>query len=483
MSKRASESTHDNGSPRKRAKVAELSESSSSAAAPAEPLPATASANAPVAAQADSATKAAETVQVPATDPPAVLDLPPAAQLVPSAQSEPAAQTGPAAKSDPAAKPEAAAPAPAVLPEPAAAAPLSDVNAKSVEQGKADSLETHRAQADSRLSAALAAAKPSFEWGQLSQAQEIAMWKLHDSVTVLNPPQLSSPRTITPGSRVEYSFKGSTAHGIVMYLGKRAETKKPDQNQLRVLSASGSVVNVGLFSVRAVDFDGVTEKEKAALEKAIKEDQQPATRSAQLASNDAANATGPRRSTRENAGKLQQPQQLPPPPTPKPKGKRGTATAKGKSAAAKKPAAKASQSADADSAADAEDDDEPMLPWSPASVKTASAKGKAEKSVTAQIQNALAQQQAAHQLELKQMREQMQAIQQQFQLQLQQHSSFVPPAPPQQQNPAAAATVATAQGKRLPRPARSLRAASPSPVVLARAGMAMIGKWLRAFIH
>ena len=57
------------------------------------------------------------------------------------------------------------------------------------------------------------------------------------------------------------------------------------------------------------------------------------------------------------------------------------------------------------------------------------------------------------------------------------------PAPPQQQNPAAAPTVATAQGKRLPRPARSLRAASPSPVVLARAGMAMIGKWLRAFIH
>ena len=62
------------------------------------------------------------------------------------------------------------------------------------------------------------------------------------------------------------------------------------------------------------------------------------------------------------------------------------------------------------------------------------------------------------------------------------------PAPaqqPRQQNPTAAATtVATAQGKRPPRPIRATRrTASPSPLILARAGMAMVGKWLRAFIH
>ena len=60
------------------------------------------------------------------------------------------------------------------------------------------------------------------------------------------------------------------------------------------------------------------------------------------------------------------------------------------------------------------------------------------------------------------------------------------PAPAQQlqlQNPTAAATVATAQGKRTSRPIRTMRTASPSPLVLARAGMAMVGKWLRAFIH
>ncbi|OSZ68673.1 hypothetical protein CAP40_08950 [Sphingomonas sp. IBVSS2] len=54
------------------------------------------------------------------------------------------------------------------------------------------------------------------------------------------------------------------------------------------------------------------------------------------------------------------------------------------------------------------------------------------------------------------------------------------PAVAQQQNPTTAATVATPQGKRVPRP---IRAASPSPLILAKAGMAMVGKWLRAFIH
>lgn len=57
------------------------------------------------------------------------------------------------------------------------------------------------------------------------------------------------------------------------------------------------------------------------------------------------------------------------------------------------------------------------------------------------------------------------------------------PAVAQQQNPTTAATVATPQGKRVSRPIRSIRATSPSPLILAKAGMAMVGGWLRAFIH